>query len=342
MFQDRYCLAVDVMGGDKGPHLTVPAAVATLSRHPGLRLQLFGDRDLVAPHLAALPSSLQSRVTVVHCPQVVTMEDKPGTVLRRKRESSMWLALKAVADGEAQACVSGGNTGALMAMGMTLLGTLEGVERPALCTALPTHGRHAYLLDMGANVGCTAKQLWQFALMASTMMTEIDGVARPRVGVLNVGQEQGKGDDTVREAAELIDRDPRIHYVGFVEGDGIYSGDVDIVVCDGFAGNVALKSSEGVARLIAAQLKQCLADSLRGRLAAWLAAGALRLLRQRIDPSRYNGAVMLGLSGVVVKSHGNANRAGFEHAIDVAVGEVERALPGRIAARLAAETEATP
>jgi len=327
------------MGGDLGPRLTVSAALSTLERNPRLRLRLYGDEAEVDPALnpllAQLSPDLRVRIERIHCPQTVTMEEKPAQALRRKRDSSLWLALKAVADGDADACISAGNTGALMAMGIAQLGLLPGIERPAICTALPTLEGRAWLLDMGANLDCDADQLVQFAHMASAMVQVVEGVANPRVGLLNVGSEQGKGGAIVQEVALRLAADRRINYQGFVEGDGIYSGDVDIIVCDGFVGNVALKSSEGVARLIGTMLKDSLKASLAGRVGAWLARPALTHFADRIDPANYNGASLLGLKGVVVKSHGGASVEGFSRALEVAITAIRQQVPKRIAAVLA-------
>lgn len=324
------------MGGDTGPHLTVPSALSALHQHPQLRIQLFGDEALLVPHLARSAPDLRARIDVVHCSETVAMDEKPAEALRRKRDSSLWRALEAVASGTSSACVSAGNTGALMAMGMALVGRLQGIERPAICTALPTCGGRAYLLDMGANLGCDAAQLVQFAHMASAMVQVVDAISHPRVGLLNIGQEQGKGDAVVREAAARLVADKHINYQGFVEGDGIYSGDFDIIVCDGFVGNVALKSSEGVAKMLTGMLRASLKGSLAGRLGALLARRPLARFASGVDPSRYNGASLLGLDRVVVKSHGGASQAGFEQAISVAVAAAREELPQRIATRLAA------
>lgn len=327
------------MGGDLGPRLTVSAALATLQRHPNVRIRLYGDESEVDPVLHPLLSqfspSLRARVERIHCTQTVAMEEKPALALRRKRDSSLWRSIQAVADGEAGACISAGNTGALMAMGIAQLGLLPGIERPAICTAVPTLKGRAWLLDMGANLDCDAGQLVQFARMASAMVQVVEGMDRPRVGLLNVGSEQGKGGAVVQEAAQLLSADKRINYQGFVEGDGIYGGAVDIVVCDGFVGNVALKAGEGVARLIATMLRDSLQSSLVSRFGAWLARPALKGLAARIDPASYNGASLLGLEGVVVKSHGGATSEGFAQSLEVAITAIQQQLPKRIAAVLA-------
>mgnify|MGYP003700585237 CR=1 FL=1 len=329
-----YCLAIDAMGGDSGPRLTVPAAIATLRDNPDLTLRLFGNAEALMPLVAGCPESLRERLLVEHCTEEVTMDDKPATALRRKRGSSMWRALGAVGDGSAQACISAGNTGALVAMAMSALGRLPGISRPAICKALPsTHGK-TYLLDMGANVDSSAHHLHQFARMATHLVAVVEGIDRPSVSLLNIGSEAGKGDAVVREAAALLENDAQINYRGFVEGDGIFFGDVDVVVCDGFAGNVAVKTSEGAARYIARLLRHAFAGSWRGKMAGLLVMPLLKPLRQRLDPAIYNGATLLGLNGVVIKSHGGASMPGFCSALDLALIEARRNIPHRIREQL--------
>ncbi len=323
------------MGGDQGPRLVVPAVLQALRRFPRLRCQLHGLQQEIAPRLTRAGGSLLSRIDIVHADQQVTMDDKPASAIRKKRNSSLWQALDAVASGSAQGCVSAGNTGALMAMGTILVGTLPGIQRPAICTALPTSSGRAYLLDMGANIQCDADQLLEFAYMATAMVAEVDNLPRPRVALLNLGSEVGKGDATVQAAAARFAADPNLNYCGFVEGDDMFSGAVDIVVCDGFVGNVALKSTEGVARLIATMMRRELSASLRGRLGALVARPALARLQKSLDPANYNGANLLGLKATVIKSHGGASEAGFVNALAVAVREVEKDIPARISSKLA-------
>lgn len=330
------------MGGDAGPRLVVPSVLSALRQLPQLRCQLYGNQESLLPLLEKAGSDVAARVEVFHSPQQVLMEDKPAHALRHKRDSSLWHAIAAVARGEAQACVSGGNTGAIMAMGMSLIGTLPGIERPAICTALPTATGKAYLLDMGANIGCDAEQLLQFAYMASAMVETVESLPSPRIGLLNVGSEAGKGDMVVQRAAELLRNDTNLNYRGFVEGDGIFSGDFDIIVCDGFVGNVALKSTEGAARMIVDSLRREIESSLGARLAALVAKASLHRLQKMFDPANYNGANLLGLNGTVIKSHGGASEAGFCNAIQVAVGEAGKNIPARISEKLARITQATP
>lgn len=330
------------MGGDFGPACTVPATVDMLLRHPGLRALLCGDHAAVSDCLPTAESAkraIAERLEIVHCEQVVGMAEKPSSALRHKRQSSMWHALQAVADHRADACVSAGNTGTLMAMGMACLGTLPGVDRPAICVALPTQTGRSYLLDLGANVDCTAAQLHQFAIMATLMVAAVDNQLAPSVALLNLGEENVKGNREVRAAAELLAADAKLNYRGFVEGDGIFAGQYDIIVCDGFVGNAMLKASEGVAQMVVAMLAQMFRSNLWTRLAYLLARRGLETLQRQINPSAYNGASLLGLQGVVVKSHGRASQDGFANAIGVAIREASLNVPASISARLGAATD---
>jgi glycerol-3-phosphate acyltransferase PlsX len=322
------------MGGDHGPRVTVPATLEILRQRPELRVVLLGDRPQIQSVLEQFDNDCIERLRVQHCEQSVAMDEKPSTALRNKRESSMWHALKLVAEGEAQACVSAGNTGALMAMSLFQLKTLPGISRPAICTRVPTSRGFTYLLDLGANLECSAHQLYEFALMSSLAVATTSDPA-PSVGLLNIGVEAIKGRQEILDAAVLLKADPDINYIGFVEGDVLFTGIADIVVCDGFSGNVALKTGEGVAKMIQGQLRQTLSESLLARLGALLARPALKRLLKRVDPAQYNGASLLGLRGVVVKSHGGATEWAFARAIEVAIDEVERDLPSLIEGRLA-------
>ncbi|GIX30378.1 MAG: phosphate acyltransferase [Porticoccaceae bacterium] len=324
------------MGGDGGPAVAVGAVVDALERWPSLFCELHGRPDVLEPLLRGVPHPLRERLAVEAAPDVVAMGERPARALRNGRNSSLWRALEALAEERVDGCVSGGNTGALLLIGVKLIGTFPGIERPALCTALPTAAGRAHLLDMGANLDCDAELLWQFARMGSALAAATSGVPSPRVGLLNVGSEAEKGDAVVREAAALLEADARINYCGFVEGDGIFSGRVDVVVCDGFAGNVAIKAAEGVAQLVGGMLRSHLARTPRARLGAWVARPALAALLSRLDPAKYNGGSLLGLRRTVVKSRGNASRAGLCNAIGVALAEVERKLPERIHEALAA------
>lgn len=320
-------IAVDLMGGDLGPRSTLPAALNFAREHTDCELVLVGEA-------AEIPSSLPPNVRSVVSTQVVTMDDKPAQALRHKQQSSMWKAIELVASGEAHACVSAGNTGALMAMGKYLLKTFPGIDRPAICKAVPTRLGSSYVLDLGANVDCTSEQLVQFALMGS-VLAETSGIAAPRVGLLNIGAEDIKGNEQIRVASGLLEQHPHLNYIGYVEGDGIFNGDADVVVCDGFVGNVALKVSEGVAKLLVVFLKESLPRGILGYFVGPFVRLSLRKWHTKIDPARYNGASFLGLQGVVVKSHGSVDVDGFGYALDVAKEQAERDTPNKINARLA-------
>ncbi len=321
------------MGGDHGPSVTVPAALAMLQEQPRLRLILVGDQDVLAAELARRGGTTGQRLTLHHASQQVAMDELPSQALRYKKDSSMRVAINLVKEGRASACVSAGNTGALMAIARFVLKTLPGVERPAIITTLPTITGHTHMLDLGANVDSCAEHLFQFAVMGSVLTSAVDNLERPRVGLLNIGEEEIKGNERVKEAARML-MESDINYVGFVEGDDIYKGTVDVVVCDGFVGNVALKTSEGVARMITAFMKQEFTRNPMTRLAGLLARPVLRALRDRIDPRRYNGASFIGLQGIVIKSHGSADTLSFSQAIREAMVEVEKDVPQRIGSQL--------
>jgi len=313
---------------------TVPAAIDALRRHPSLRILLVGRQEQIDPIISRYGQIETDRLTLIHAESVVAMDEKPALALRRRRDSSMYLALQAVADGQANACVSAGNTGALMVLGRGILQTLPGIDRPAITSAVPTVNGHCYMLDLGANVDCTASHLLQFSIMGSVMVRAVEGIVRPRVGLLNIGAEEIKGNEQVRLASRLLAEQDDLNYVGFVEGDGVFQGQADLVVCDGFAGNIALKSSEGLARLISHKLHRSFDLNLYRRLLALLARPVLRELQEQLDPGRRNGASLLGLQGIVVKSHGGADRGCFGHALDQAVSEAQMNVPERISEQL--------
>ncbi|RMD80262.1 MAG: phosphate acyltransferase PlsX [Gammaproteobacteria bacterium] len=326
-------LALDGMGGDHGPAVVVPGALHALRRIPDLRLILVGDTEVLSRELAARGERAGPRLRLHHASQQVAMDELPSAALRTKKDSSMRVAVNLVKEGEADACVSAGNTGALMAIARFVLKTLPGIDRPAICSALPTIRGHTHVLDLGANVDSCAETLFQFALMGAALVAAVEGRERPTVGLLNIGVEEIKGNERVREAARLI-ASSHLNYVGFVEGDDVYEGAADVVVCDGFVGNVALKTSEGVARMIRHYMEQEFRRSPWSRLVGLLARPILRGFRDRIDPRRYNGASLLGLQGIVVKSHGGADALAFAHAVEVAVQEVRQAVPQRISRQL--------
>lgn len=321
------------MGGDFGPRLVVPACIKSLAEHAALHLVLVGDRSIIESVLAQYPHVDYSRLTIQHAAEAVTMDDLPVHALRQKPDSSMRIALQLLRDKQAQACVSAGNTGAFMALAKHVLKSFASIDRPAMMTALPTQNGETHLLDLGANVDVSAEQLVQFALMGSAAL-QIQGVVHPRVALLNVGREAIKGNQQVKQAAALLEANPHINYIGYVEGDGVFRGDADVVVCDGFVGNILLKSSEGLARMIAVRARQRLGRGLRAALLAWLAAPLLRVLRTELAPERYNGACLLGVAGVVVKSHGGATEAAFQAAIGVAFRAAQEALAERLQERL--------
>ncbi|MBU3070447.1 phosphate acyltransferase PlsX [Aestuariicella sp. G3-2] len=320
-------IAVDLMGGDLGPRSTLPAALNFARANPAIALVLVGD-------VSEIPPSLPSNVRSLASTQVVTMDDKPAQALRHKQDSSMWKAIELVSTGEAHACVSAGNTGALMAMGKLLLKTFPGIDRPAICKAMPTQTGSCYVLDLGANVDCTAEQLLQFGLMGS-VLAEASGVAEPTVGLLNIGSEDIKGNEQIRQASTLLESAPQLNYIGYVEGDGIFDGKADVVVCDGFVGNVALKVSEGAARLVVSYLKSGSQGGFISRLVGQFARPFLRQWHTKIDPASYNGASFLGLRGVLVKSHGSVDAKGFAYAMAVAKEQAEKKTPEKIQALLA-------
>jgi len=323
-------VAIDVMGGDHGPHVTVPAAIKSLARNPDLNIILVGPQDIIAAELKARRHRGSPRLIIRHSTEVVAMDEAPASALRNKKDSSMRVAINLVKSGEADACVSAGNTGALMATARFVLKTLPGIDRPALAAVMPTIKGHTLVLDMGANVDCTAEHLLQFGIMGAMLVSAVDHNPNPSIGLLNIGEENIKGNDMVKQAAELI-RDSHLNFYGNVEGDDIFKGTTDVVVCDGFVGNVALKVSEGVARMIATTLRDEFNRNLWTKLAGLIALPVINAFKRRLDPRRFNGATLLGLKGVVVKSHGSADRFSYEHAIETALQEVRNNVLKRIA-----------
>ncbi|KPK37166.1 MAG: phosphate acyltransferase [Gammaproteobacteria bacterium SG8_47] len=327
-------IALDAMGGDFGAEVVVPAALRVLGQHPHVRLALVGDETLLQESISRNGGQVGERLAVQHASQVVGMDELPSQALRTKKDSSMRVAINLVKSGDAQACVSAGNTGALMATARFVLKTLPGIDRPAICTALPNvKGGVTHVLDLGANVDSSADHLFEFAVMGSVLVTAVEGIDQPRVGLLNVGEEEIKGNERVKEAARLL-TESTLNYIGFVEGDGIFTGEADVVVCDGFVGNVALKSTEGVAKMIAHFMRQEFKRNPLTYLAGLAALPVIRSLRRRIDPRAYNGASLVGLQGIVVKSHGSADAFSFANAIRVAYKETKNNVPERISRRL--------
>ena len=328
-------LALDVMGGDHGPAEIVAAAVYSLKKYHDLELLLVGLEDVIKPGLEQLSLDLAARVQVIHAPEVVEMSEAPSFALRNKKKSSMRAAIELVKTGQAQACVSAGNTGALMAISRYVLKMLPGIDRPAICTTIPGLNGHTHILDLGANVDSSAKQLLQFAVMGAELTGAVENIELPRVGLLNVGTEENKGNNRVKQASALLSNS-HINYIGFVEGNHIYSGDADVIVCDGFVGNIALKASEGLAEFFYHQITSGFQKNLYGKLAALISIPVLKTIRRKTDPRRYNGASLLGLRGIVIKSHGSADRVSFAHAIEEAILEVKNNIPARITSRLEA------
>ena len=326
------------MGGDLGLHATIPAVVTLLVTSPSLRVIVVGDRSKIEGELQLLTDSLSvistlqkdNRLEIQHASEVVGMDESPSIALRTKKDSSLRVAIQLVKDQRADGCVSAGNTGALMAISRFVLKTCETIDRPAIISALPTAKGQAYMLDLGANVDCHSEQLYQFALMGDVLVRELTGIKKPRIALLNVGEEEIKGNDQVKQANELLQSDPLLNYVGYIEGSDILSGKADVIVCDGFVGNVALKSIEGAATLIVRMLSDAFKRNWYTKLVGMLVEPVLRRLFQRLDPSTHNGASLVGLRGVVVKSHGNANANEFISAIELAVSEVQKDIPSLI------------
>ncbi|MCW8827987.1 MAG: phosphate acyltransferase PlsX [Gammaproteobacteria bacterium] len=326
-------IAIDAMGGDHGPGVTVPASLLALKQYPNLKVILVGDEEQLKAELSRHGGDPSERLIVQHASQVVAMDEAPSSALRGKKDSSMRVAINLVKQGDAQACVSAGNTGALMATARFVLKTLDGIDRPALITALPTMTGHSHMLDLGANVDSSAEVLYQFAVMGSVLASAVDNNVSPSVGLLNVGEEEIKGNEQVKQAHKMLSGNG-LNYVGYVEGDDIFKGTVDVVVADGFVGNVALKTSEGVGKMISYYMKQEFKRNILTRLAGLVALPVLRAFRRRIDPRAYNGASLVGLRGIVIKSHGSADAFSYSNAIKEAMLEVEKNVPGKIQQQL--------
>ncbi len=328
-------VSVDAMGGDAGPGIVITALLRSVQRHPEVRFLLAGDETVLSGLLTRHPR-LKDRVQIRHAPDRVAMEDKPSHVLRRGRETSMWRAIEAVKNKEAEVAVSAGNTGALMAMSMYQLGVIEGISRPAIASIWPTLRGQSVVLDCGANVTATAEQLVDFAVMGEAFAHAILGLDKPSVGLLNVGTEEQKGNDSVKGAAEMLRAATAANFPmafhGFIEGNDIAEGTVDVVVTDGFTGNIALKTAEGTAKLVGQFLRRSLKRSLLGQIGAFIASGALNTLRRRLDPRAANGGIFLGLGGVVVKSHGGTDAIGFASALDMAITMAKADINSRITA----------
>lgn len=327
---NTFTIAVDAMGGDYGPSVTIPASLDSLKQFPQLKLILVGDEERIN---VALNESgwiqADSRIQIKHTSQCVEMHESPSKALRNKKDSSMRVAINLVKEGVADACVSAGNTGALMATARFVLKMIPGIDRPAIISTLPALEKHTYMLDLGANVDSKAEHLFHFALMGNELVKAVEHIEQPRVGLLNIGEEEMKGNEQVKVAAQLL-TDSDLNYIGFVEGTDIFLGDVDIVVADGFVGNIALKTTEGLAEMIASRLKESFTRSLYGKIAGLLAKPVLKQFRAEIDPREYNGASFLGLKGIVVKSHGGADSLAFQNAVKIAYKEIEENVATKI------------
>ena len=318
-------VAVDAMGGDHGLNVVIPAAIEALQRHPNLHLILVGQRDQIVKTLSHLGHSLDKfpQLTIEHASETVSMDELPSHALRNKKDSSMRVALNLVRDAKAQACVSAGNTGALMATARFVLKTLSGIDRPAIIAELPTKKGRTWVIDLGANVDSCAEHLFQFAVMGSALIQALLRHKKPRIGLLNIGVEEIKGNDQVKRTAHMLSECKQLNYVGYVEGHHLFSGDIDLVVCDGFVGNVALKCSEGLASLMTGLLREEFEKYWWTKLIGLLCKPVLSNFKRCFDPGRYNGASLIGLNGIVVKSHGGADVKAFRHAIEVALDQVE-------------------
>ncbi len=324
-------VAIDCMGGDHGPGVTVPAALDFVRRNVDSRVILVGLEERIRPLVHAADAS---RVVIQHASQVIGMDEPPALALRNKKDSSMRVAINLVKLGEADACVSAGNTGALMAISRFVLKMLPGIDRPAICAILPTVSGHTHMLDLGANVDCSPEHLLQFGIMGASLVAAIEHKDRPTVGILNIGEEDIKGNEVVKRAAELL-RDSGLNFIGNVEGDGLYKGEAEVVVCDGFVGNVALKASEGLAQMLAGSLRKEFGRNLLTRLIALVAMPVLKTFKKQFDHRRYNGAALLGLKGIVLKSHGSADAFAFANAIERAADAARSGVLARITERVA-------
>lgn len=322
----RLRIAIDVMGGDFGASTTIPAVVNLAKRYPDIQFQLYAESSVCSNYQNTLSSS---NILFTEAVDSISMDESPAHALRHKRDSSMAKALQAVAEDKADGCISAGNTGALVALGLHFLKTFSGIDRPALCQAIPTEGantqcKHSYMLDLGANVDCTAEQLKQFAYLGAALCSIIDGNLSPTIRLLNIGGEAFKGPLLIQQSSEYLQSASNIQYQGFIEGNEIYQGVTDVIVCDGFAGNIALKTSEGVARFVTDSFKRVTQRNLYGKFMAWLSQSALRRWQSSMNPDLYNGAYLLGLRGTVVKSHGGANKQQFAYALEMLIHQLQR------------------
>ncbi|MEL5849505.1 MAG: phosphate acyltransferase PlsX [Candidatus Igneacidithiobacillus chanchocoensis] len=326
-------IAVDAMSGDSGPRTVLRALASLVTDYPEVQFRLVGDEAILRDELRRSRLKDSAQIEIVHASQVVGMDEAPSQALRSKRDSSMHVAIGLLRDGKADAVVSAGNTGALMAMGKVFLRTIPGIDRPAIAAFLPTQNGRVLVLDLGANVDCHPEHLLQFAVMGSILFAQVTGAERPRVGLLNIGSEEIKGNELVKAAGTLL-RQSQLHFIGNIEGSQVYQGGCDVLVCDGFVGNVFLKTSEGLAAMVRQELRASYSRSFYGRLAYLVNRPILQSLRRRLDSRQYNGATLLGLNGIIIKSHGNADRLAFARAVEVAIAEARHRLTLEIAKKV--------
>lgn len=333
-------IAIDAMGGDFGPQVTIPASLECLKANQDLKIILVGDEAVLNELLAEALVQFKDSLSIQHASQQVGMDEKPQAALRSKKDSSMRVAINLVRDGHADACVSAGNTGALMAIARFVLKMIPGIDRPAIISTLPSIFGHTHILDLGANVDCTAEHLYQFAIMGEEVVKAVEGIATPKIGLLNIGEEDMKGNEQVKSAAKLLESSS-LNYIGYVEGNSINAGSVkvDLIVTDGFVGNVALKSIEGAAKMIGTKLKDAFSKNIFTKLAGLAAYPVLKLFKESIDPRMYNGASFIGLRGLVIKSHGGADALAFETAIHLAEVEIAQNVTRKISDKVAATLE---
>ena len=322
-------IALDVMSGDNGPSPALTGALKSLKKLPDLKITLVGDEKDIEPFLTKIDLSISDRIKVTHTDEYIKMDEDILTAIRNKKKSSMRIAIDKVKNKEAHACVSAGNTGALMSLSKIILKTIHGIDRPAICTSLPTKKNFMQVLDLGANIECNAENLFQFAVMGSSVVQSLEISKNPRVGLLNIGSEDFKGKDEIKLAAEMLN-DSNINYVGFVEGNGMFSGDYDVIVTDGFTGNIALKSIEGVAGMIKYFIKSEFQKNIYNKFSAILSLPVMKGVKKKMDPRVYNGASFLGLNGIVVKSHGSADGFSYSNAIQTAYYESKNNLLDKI------------
>ena len=334
-------ISIDAMGGDYGPRVTVPGVILALEQHADLHVVMVGKEAILRPLLTSQANDYSDRWSIVQASEEVEMDESPSLALRNKKDSSMRVAIDLLKEGKVAACVSSGNTGALMATARFVLKTLPGIDRPAIMARFPTlvPGKELRVLDLGANVDSSAEHLYQFAVMGSIVTREIENIDRPTIGLINIGEEEMKGNEQVKQTSELISQDESLNYIGYIEGNAIFSGELDVAVCDGFVGNVSLKIAEGISKLIQHEIRTAFTANWFSKIAAMMAAPVLKRIKKRVDLSRRNGAPLLGLNGIVIKSHGSAKRIAFSVAIEEAVREVKKNVPQRISEALSSALE---